>query len=505
MQKADYDLCVIGGGINGAGVARDAAGRGLSVLLVDAGDLAGVTSSASSKMLHGGLRYLENIADFPLVREGLRERKTIMEIAPHISRQMDFVLPQNADEAQRPAWMIRTGLFLYDMLAGRKKLSSSRAVGLQDNKYGAPLKDIFETAFLYTDGQVDDARLVVLNVISAAQNGADVRTYTACTGMRSDNGIWTLQMHNQISGQSYEVSAKTIVNAAGPSVTQLLSLLDGGMPSDAPAIRQVKGSHIIIERLYEGDHGYLFQNPDGRVIFLWPYEQKYTLVGTTDEDYEGDPRAAMISEAEMEYLCEAMNAVCKKQITREDVHFSFSGVRPLIDSGQGKASKVSRRHLLHEHHGVGGAKIISVYGGKLTTYRAIAEEVVDKITKRRKGWTAHETLPGGDIDDGDFHSFLLRKEAQYSFIPRALIKRYAKAYGTAMDAFLEKAETVQDLGSHLGDDLYEAEVQYLLQHEFARTAEDILWRRSKLGLHVRDDTVQALKSMLASPHNDGGV
>lgn len=507
MEERSYDLCIIGGGINGAGVARDAAGRGLSVLLIDAGDLGGVTSSASSKMLHGGLRYLEQF-DFGLVKEALAERETVMKIAPHIARPMDFILPHS--KGQRPQWMIKLGLFLYDHLAGRQLLKASKQLNLQEETYGKPLQEQFKNGFRYSDGWVDDARLVVLNAMSASELGAKVQTYTSCIHIDSEQdeggkGRWNLLLENKFTGEKQTVHAEMVVNAAGPSANTVLVLEQKDVPdATAPGLRLVKGSHIVVQRLYEGDHGYLFQNHDKRVIFLWPFEG-YTLVGTTDEDYEGNPREAKPSEEELDYLCAAVNAFCEQSISREDILYQFSGVRPLVASKKSNASTVSRRHMFHEHQGEGGVRMLSIYGGKLTTYRLIAEEVVDRLIGEKKHWTAGRPLPGGDIAEGDMEAFIEERIQRYPAFDKALVRRHAHAYGTYIDHILGVAKDIQGMGAHYGDDLYEAEVRYLIRREFVRTSRDILWRRSKLDLHLSDETKRNLEDALPDLLKEEGV
>jgi glycerol-3-phosphate dehydrogenase len=495
MQNFDYDLCVIGGGINGAGIARDAAGRGLSVLLVEAGDLASATSSISSKMIHGGLRYLENY-EFKLVRESLKEREILLRLAPHLVRPQDFILPH--DKTMRPYGLIRLGLFLYDMLGGRKKLKSSSAISLT-GPLGENLKQgKFENGFMYSDCCVDDARLVILNAMSAAEKGAHILIRTACTGLTPAEDFWTVQMKDLESGEDREVKAGMVVNAAGPWVSGVIkaSQLDG---PDVPRIRLVKGSHIVIPKAFEGDYAYLLQQPDKRVVFVWPYEKNYTMIGTTDEPFTGDPVEATISEEEVNYLLRAFNDAFEKQLAPRDITWSFSGVRPLFDDGEENPSSVTRDFRFYTHM-ESKAPMISVFGGKLTTYRALAEQAVDLLLSRggRSGhsWTASEFLPGGDIFEPDFVSFLERKQAQYDWLPEDLVYRYARSYGTRMDKFLEGARGPADLGRDFGEGIYEAEILYLVQKEWARTGEDVLWRRSKLGLHLSKRTINALESAI---------
>jgi len=503
---ADYDLCVIGGGINGAGIARDAAGRGLSVLLVEAHDLAGATSSASTKLIHGGLRYLEQY-DFNLVRSSLKEREVLLRSAPHIIWPMEFILPHSTK--LRPAWMIRLGLFLYDHLGGRKFLKKSSYVTLKSSLYGAPLKDGIHKAFSYSDCWVEDSRLVVLNAMDAKDKGADILTRTAATQITpdADKNLWTVQMCNMLTGDEFQITSKMVVNAAGPWVRGILEASHlTESPEPPPNIKLVKGSHIILPKLYDGDHAYILQQDDKRIVFAIPYEKNFTLIGTTDSDFTGDPSSVHIDEQEKTYLCNAINQNFKKQITTEDIASSYSGVRPLIDDGESKLSEVTRDYKLHlETHF--GPPILSVFGGKLTTFRKLSEQAVDMLVpfwRRQPGpWTETAYLPGGDIADVDFDAFVQMQTRHYHFLPADLVYRYARAYGTAMGRMLKDCYTIEDLGRHFGDGLYEAEAVYLLQNEFAMTAEDIVWRRSKLGYHIKPETLEALEDAL--PDLFGGV
>jgi len=496
----DYDICVIGGGINGVGIARDAAGRGLKVLLVEAQDLASATSSASTKLVHGGLRYLEHY-EFGLVKESLHERETLLNAAPHIIWPLRFVLPHHS--ALRPIWMIRLGLFLYDTLAGRRKLAKSNSVNFNISKLGDPLKDEYLKGFEYSDCWVEDSRLVVLNAVDAYERGADIMPKTACIALAptADKKLWDVMLQNMINGDQFKVTAKSIVNAAGPWVR---SVLDGSSlvkPGDgAPGVRLVQGSHIVIPKLYEGDHPYILQQKDGRIVFTIPYEHHYTLVGTTDKQYEGDPSHVVISPEEIDYLCAAVNDSFKKQIMPEHIVWSYSGVRSLVDDGNENSSKVTRDYKLYLDEQY-GPPIISVFGGKITTYRVLGEEVIGKMMLALKAqghdvsgipWTHDAVLPGGDMSNRDFEHYLSLQKPRYSFLPEVLIRRYARAYGTRMEWILSGVNKVDDMGQHFGDHLYEREVLHLMKYEFALTAEDILWRRSKLGLHVSEATVTAL-------------
>ncbi len=491
MSIPEYDLCVIGGGINGVGVARDAAGRGLSVLLVEAKDLGQGTSSASSKLIHGGLRYLE-FMEFRLVRDSLVERKKLLDIAPHIISPMKFTLPHSS--ALRPYWMVRLGMFLYDNLARRMRIGKSACVDLRSDCVGMPLADFYERGFSYYDCLVDDARLVVLNAMDAAERGADIRTHTKCTKIIAQDGRWALNLCDQRSGEKYSVCASMVVNAAGPWVREVVDKLSGFEYS--PQVRLVKGSHIIIDRFYDGDHSYTLQQDDGRIVFVIPYEDDYTLVGTTEEAFDGDLYDVRISDAELEYLCDAVSTHFKKDIGRADVLWTYSGVRPLFDDGEEENRAVTRDFVLYEHPGR-GASMISIFGGKLTTYRALSEQVVSKLlhldARYSNPWTDAQPLPGGDFVAGDFVAFFAEQRAYYPWVPEGLLYRYARLYGTRMDRFLEGAVCLQDLGQNYGCDVYEAELAYLVRFEWAFDLEDVLWRRTKLGLHISEQTFAALE------------
>ena len=491
-MSPDYDLVIIGGGINGTGIARDAAGRGLRVLLVEKGDLASATSSASTKLIHGGLRYLEYY-EFGLVRDSLKEREVLLGLAPHVIWPLQFVLPH--DRRQRPAWMIRAGLFLYDHLARRKKLPGSGRINLMEHDFGKPLKGLYTTGFQYTDCWVDDSRLVVLNALDAAERGADILTRTECVDVRVDEGRWAVKLRDQNNKGIRYVNAKMVINVAGPWVRAFIERCGLDAP-DVPHVRLVKGSHIIIKKAYQGDQVYILQQANKRIVFVIPYEQDFTLIGTTEEAFSGNPDDIRISEEETAYLCAAFNESFNTAITPGDVLWNYSGVRPLMDDGKDNATSVTRDYLLHRH-AHNGPPALSVFGGKLTTYRVLAEKAVTMMLREQgryiAPWTAGAPLPGGDINDGDFEGFVSRQAQIYPWLPPLLVRRYARAYGTRMNRFLDGARTVRDLGRDFGSHVYEAEIIYLIRHEWARTAEDILWRRSKLGLHVSDPTVQSLE------------
>jgi glycerol-3-phosphate dehydrogenase len=493
MSAEVYDLLVVGGGVNGAGIARDAAGRGLRVLLAEQDDLANHTSSASSKLIHGGLRYLEYY-DFRLVREALIEREVLLRAAPHIIWPLRFVLPHSPE--QRPAWMIRVGLFLYDHLGGRKLLPGSRAIDLREDPAGGPLKPQFRRAFTYADCWVDDARLVVLNAVDAAEHGAEILTRTRCTAARRANGLWYGSLAR--GGAERVVRARCLVNATGPWVNRFL---DGPVGlAEHERVRMVKGSHLVVPRLYDHPDPYILQNTDRRVVFVIPYERDYSLIGTTDIGYDGDPAAATIDDDEIQYLCDAVSRYFARPVTAADVQWTYCGVRPLYDDMKGDHSAVTRDYVLDLNAPDGEAPLLSVFGGKITTYRRLAEHALDKLRPliglTAEPWTAEAPLPGGDIDDADFERFVGRLQDERGWLPTELARRYAHAYGTRVDQVLGAAHGLDDLGEHLGDGLYEAEVDHLVRREWAMTDEDVLWRRTKLGLHAGDGTTARLRAWL---------
>jgi len=483
MNRQDtVDLFVIGGGVNGAGIARDAAGRGLSVVLCEKDDLGEGTSSRSSKMVHGGLRYLEYY-EFRLVREALMEREVLMNAAPHIIRPMRFVLPHSPED--RPAWLVRLGLFLYDHLGGREKLPGTRMLDLRRAPEGAPLLDKYTRAFEYSDCWVDDARLVVLNALDAAARGATVLTRTPCISARRENGAWTVLTRNSVTGETREFRARVLVNAAGPWAKDVLHRVAGA--NSTRNVRLVKGSHIIVPKFWEGAHAYIIQNHDRRVIFVNPYEGDLALIGTTDIPYEGAAEQVSIDESETEYLLAAVNRYFKEKLRREDVLTTYSGVRPLFDDGKGNPSAVTRDYVFDLDE-TGGAPLLNVFGGKITTFRELAERGLGKLKKffptMGKNWTHAAPLPGGDIENADFESFRARIKAEHPWMPRSLRHHYTRLYGTRLSEIVGKASSVEELGRHFGGDLYEAEVRYLVNNEWAMTAEDVLWRRTKHRLRL---------------------
>ncbi|PMS32097.1 glycerol-3-phosphate dehydrogenase [Paraburkholderia rhynchosiae] len=490
-QGTRYDLLVVGGGINGAGIARDAAGRGLSVLLCEQDDLAAHTSSASTKLIHGGLRYLE-YREFGLVRKALQERETLLRAAPHIIWPLRFVMPHMPD--LRPAWLIRAGLFLYDHLARRELLPGSRGIVMRDHPAGIPLVDSIKRGFVYSDGWVNDARLVVLNALDAEEHGAKILTRTKLLSAVRVGGEWRAQL-NRADGTTIDVRAASIANAAGPWVGELLEGALGRAASHS--VRLVKGSHIVTRRLFEHDHAYIFQNPDKRIIFAIPYEQDYTLIGTTDLEYRGDPAHVAINAAETQYLCDSINRYFKQKISPADVRWTYSGVRPLLEEeGADDPSAVTRDYSLELDAPAGEAPLLSVFGGKITTFRKLAEEAVDKLAQvlgnGAPSWTAGAPLPGGDIPHANFERFLAELKQQHAWLPADLAHRLARAYGTRVNNVIGSARSLADLGHAFGPGLYEAELTYLRDTEWARSAQDVLWRRSKLGLHVEPGALDSV-------------
>jgi glycerol-3-phosphate dehydrogenase len=484
------DIFVIGGGVNGCGIARDAAGRGYSVTLAEMGDLASGTSSAATKLVHGGLRYLEYY-EFRLVREALAEREILWAAAPHIIKPLRFVLPYH--KGLRPAFVLRTGLFLYDHLGGRKLLPPTRTIDLTKDEAGKPLKPLYRTGFEYSDCWVNDARLVVLCARDAANHGATVLTRTKVTSARRENGIWSIEMTDVESGEVTRAKAKLLVNAAGPWVDHVITGTLG--QNSAKNVRLVKGSHIVVKKLFQHDRCYIFQNADNRIIFAIPYEDDFTLIGTTDLDYEGDPAKVKISAEETSYLCAAASEYFREPVTESEIVWSYSGVRPLFDDHASAAQEATRDYVLRLDQPQGAAALLDVFGGKLTTHRRLSEEAVEKIDtvlgKHGKPWTKGAKLPGGDFAPTDFAGEVSRTAGRYPGLPVKLITRLVRLYGTKTAVLLGDAKIVADLGADFGAGLSAREVDYLVAHEWARTADDILWRRTKLGLRDVDRTALA--------------
>ncbi|MDF3865762.1 glycerol-3-phosphate dehydrogenase [Pseudomonas denitrificans (nom. rej.)] len=488
-----YDVAVVGGGINGAGIAADAAGRGLSVFLCEQHDLASHTSSASSKLVHGGLRYLEHY-EFRLVREALAEREVLLAKAPHIVHPLRFVLPHRPH--LRPAWMIRAGLFLYDHLGKREKLPASRGV-----RFGldSPLKAEITRGFEYSDCSVDDARLVVLNAMAARENGAHVHPRTRCVSARRSKGLWHLHLE-RADGSLYSVRARALVNAAGPWVDRFLR--EELRQKPPYGIRLIQGSHLIVPRLYEGEHAYILQNEDRRIVFAIPYLRQFTLIGTTDREYQGDPAKISISEAETDYLLNVVNAHFKHQLGRQDILRSFSGVRPLCDDESDDPSAVTRDYTLALDNTPGEAPLLSVFGGKLTTYRKLAEAALEQLAPHFAGvmkasWTASAPLPGGEAMT-TVEELAVQLMDRLRQLDPTLARRWASTYGSRIWKLLDGAHNLSELGEHLGAGLYAQEVKYLVHEEWARDADDILWRRTKLDLFLNARQRERLEQFLSS-------
>jgi glycerol-3-phosphate dehydrogenase len=486
-----FDLLVVGGGINGVGIARDAAGRGLAVLLVEQHDLAAHTSSASTKLIHGGLRYLERF-HFALVRKALLEREVLLEAAPHIMWPMRFIMPHDAH--LRPEWMIRAGLLLYDNLARRQHLAGSASLDLRAHPAGAPLESRYARGFVYSDGWADDARLVVLNALDAAARGAVVVTRTRCERLVRDPGLWSAMLSTEAGARV--VRARAVVNATGPWVSRFLR--EATQATAVRAVRLVKGSHIVVPRLFEHRFAYIFQSPDRRIVFAIPYEHAFTLLGTTDVEHRGEPDDVRIDPGEVRYLCDAANRYFRRKIDPNAVVWSYSGVRPLLQDEATDPSAVTRDYALELD--VSGPPLLSVFGGKITTYRRLAEEAVDRLAKslraRGSAWTARARLPGGDLPSGSLAVFLRTLERRYPWMPAALRRRWAQAYGTRFDRVAGGAQSIADLGEAVVPGLYAREIEYLCRDEWARSADDILWRRTKLGLHVGSDASAKLAAWL---------
>ena len=496
MAKHEFDLLIVGGGINGVGIARDAAGRGLKVLLCEKDDLASHTSSASSKLIHGGLRYLEHY-EFRLVRESLNERERLLKISPHLVWPMRIVLP--VLKGMRPAWLLRLGLFLYDNLVRRSALPGTKRLNLRKAEQGRPLKSELVTGFEYSDCWADDARLVVLNAVDARQRGAEIMTRTECTDLERGPDGWTAQLESS-TGEIRKIDARIVVNAAGPWVDQV-AMCAGHNSKDA-GVRLVKGSHIVTRQLYAGDHGYIFQAADGRVIFAMPYEGRFTLVGTTDVDMVSPDDSVEISEEETRYLCDAVNSYFAVPISSDEVLWSYAGVRPLFDDKSASASVVTRDYVFDLSDGDGReAPLLSIYGGKLTTFRKLAEHAMARLKpflpESGEDWTDSKPLPGGDFRFEERSDEIGKFQEDHPWLDAASAARLFESYGTRAREIVGGAKTGAELGKNFGGSLYEAEVRYLIDNEFAQTAEDVLWRRSKLGLHLDREQVTALENWIA--------
>lgn len=489
MSENTLDLFVIGGGINGAGIARDAAGRGLSVMMCEKDDLAQGTSSRSGKLVHGGLRYLEYY-EFRLVREALIEREVLLNAAPHIIWPMRFVLPHSPTD--RPAWLVRLGLFLYDNLGGRKKLPGTRSLDLMRDPEGAPILDSYSKGFEYSDCWVDDARLVALNAVDAAERGATILPRTRCVSAKRISGKWEVTIQDEASGAQRTVFAKVLVNAAGPWVLDIVNQVT--QTKSNRSVRLVKGSHIIVPKFWEGQQAYLVQNTDKRVIFINPYEGDKALIGTTDIPWQGKAEAVTADDSEQQYLIDVVNRYFKVKLRASDVITRFSGVRPLFDDGKGNPSAVTRDYVF-DLDDQQNAPLLHVFGGKITTFRKLAEHAIQKLAPffpdMGEDWTREATLPGGNMANGDFESFLEQVKTRWPWLPAPLRKHYARLYGTRIEKVLGHAREINDLGRHFGAQLYEAEVRYLVENEWAQQVEDVLWRRTKHKLHLTEVQQQA--------------
>ncbi|MCZ2328300.1 glycerol-3-phosphate dehydrogenase [Bartonella sp. F02] len=490
-----YDLFVIGGGINGCGVARDAAGRGFSVGLAEMNDLASGTSSASTKLIHGGLRYLEHY-EFKLVREALKEREIIWRMAPHIVHPLRFILPYHKD--MRPAWMLRLGLFIYDYLGGwNQKFQHSKTVYFS-KKTENFLKENYHKGFEYSDAIVDDARLVIANARDAEKWGADIKVRTEVVSLKIEKQKWFITLRDKLNAQEYCVTASYVANMTGPWINRILAnILDY---KDHSPVRLVKGSHIVVPKLYSHNCAYIFQNNDGRIIFSIPYQEEFTLLGTTDCDYQGDPSDVSICDAEIEYICTAASEYFSQRVLRENIVWTYSGIRPLYDDGASKAQEITRDYVLKEFGAEGEPRILNLYGGKITTYRKLAEDAMKFVEKalgsRGASWTKNSTLPGGDF----LHSRLDIIENKISHLLSGLdsftSRRLARSYGSEVFAIFANGDA--DKGKNFGHGLYEAEVKWLIEKEWAQTCDDVLWRRSKLGLLFNEQEVDVLSNYISA-------
>ncbi|WP_420584219.1 glycerol-3-phosphate dehydrogenase [Ruegeria sp.] len=519
MEQANQqisDLFIIGGGINGCGIARDAAGRGLSVSLAEMNDLASATSSASTKLFHGGLRYLEYF-EFRLVREALIERETLLRAMPHISWPMRFVLPYHADmrfdsetptsrllstvmpwmKGRRPAWLIRLGLFMYDHLGGRKILPGTASLDLRAAPEGRVLQDKFETAYEYSDCWIEDSRLVVLNARDAEARGADIMTRTEVLSAERVDDLWKVTVQSRDSDQTRVIWSRMLINAGGPWVGDIIQTKI--YVNSREGVRLVRGSHIVTPRLFDHDKCYFFQGEDGRIIFAIPYERDFTLIGTTDQDHSDPSEPPVCTEEEQEYLCAFASKYFKRPVTREDIVWTYSGVRPLYDDGASSATAATRDYTLKvDAHS--GAPVLNVFGGKITTYRRLAEHALEKVAEHFPdlpgAWTAGVALPGGDFPVDGVQDLVAGLEADYCFLDRAWAERLVRAYGTDARILLGDAATTEDLGEGFGATLTARELEWLMDKEYARTAEDVVWRRNKLGLRLSAEQIARIQTWM---------
>lgn len=504
-----FDLCVIGGGINGCGIARDAAGRGLSVVLCEQNDLGSGTSSASSKLIHGGLRYLEHY-DFKLVRESLQEREILLAAATHLIKPLEFILPHHPGLRRR--WILRLGLFIYDRLTGRSTLPRSRYIKLRHDLLHHDLlqhdlKANYKFGFTYSDCYADDARLVVANAQDAKQRGAKIITHSRCIAVDRADNHWTITLDKD--GTHEELRAKVLINATGPWLSRFITdcINPAQIKVTGDKIKLLQGSHIIVEKWFTHDYAYLLQNDDQRIVFVIPFQQRYVIIGTTEQQYFGDPGAAEISQAEISYLCAIVNNYFTHQLSGEDVVSSYAGVRPLYDDGSATSSAITRDYKITVDSLQPGAPLVTIYGGKLTTYRKLSEAVLEALKPylpilsdaKAAAWTSASKLPGGDFQSKTIKAFSRDIQARYKFLPPELINIYVERYGTKTELLLENILSMADMGMHFGNQLYEAELRYLISDEWATTAEDILWRRTKLGLLFTEHEKENLTHWLA--HN----
>ena len=495
-----YDVFIAGGGINGLGVARDAVGRGYSVCLCEMNDFASGTSSNSTKLIHGGLRYLEHY-EFRLVQKSLKEREVLLRMAPHIIWPMRFILPHS--KGMRPAWLLRLGLALYDHLGFRKILPGTSHVKLNTGEFGAPLKNKFKFGYEYSDCWVDDSRLVILNAVDASKKGAKLQNYSKVTNVTQSDGLWSVTTTDSFNGKQDVIKAKCFVNASGPWVDEVLN--ESFSERNAKNVRLVKGSHIVVNKLYEHDKSYICQNKDGRIFFMIPYEDKFTLIGTTDIDHGQSAGQVEISEEEKLYICESASSYLKKEITTKDIIWSFSGVRPLYNDGSSKAQETTRDYVISAKK-CDDSLMINIFGGKITTYRRLSESILkhieDFLGKRGNSWTETSSLPGGEMKVSMLSDFEKKLQTKYHFLSHKIIKRLARSYGkTSFDIFGD-AENLESLGEDFGSSLYEKEVVYLIENEWARTADDILFRRSKLGLIIPKEGLKKLNLFLEAYNTD---
>jgi glycerol-3-phosphate dehydrogenase len=495
-MQVSSDIFIIGGGINGAGIAADAAGRGLSVCLCEQGDLASGTSSASSKLIHGGLRYLENY-EFRLVRKAIQEREILLQKAPHLISPLEFILPY--EKTMRPAWLIRLGLVLYDYLAAHPRLPNSKKIKLTEHLSGKSLAPTFKTGFSYYDCTTDDARLTILNVLAAKEHGATILPRTAFISAHQEHNQWQIQLKDLATGTLFYRTAKALINAAGPWIAEIKKYISPLCEEPLP-IRLIKGSHIVVPKLYTGNFAYILQNSDKRVVFAIPFHNDFTLVGTTDVAFNQSLNEIHITPEEEIYLCNTINHYFKHSITQKDIKWSYAGVRCLQSDNAEKPSAVTRDYKI-ELATVNSLPLLTVISGKITTYRLLAEEAVEKLRayfpELKPSWTATQPLPGGDFPNHDFALFSKAMHKQYSWLPTALLNRYLKSYGTRIFLFLNNTTCMDDLGEEFAGGLYQREVEYLIEHEWAQFSADILWRRTKLGLVFSTQDVEKLTAVIA--------